>query len=85
VQGTKSVVEEQRTLQLKWLLHRRPGTLCQSLIRRAFTWDFADRPAVHIVLNDQWITNPSSPVLSSPADCHIDSVPLLDDITPMED
>lgn len=55
LQGTKSVVEEQRALELKWLLHRKPSVACYSLIRKAFTWDFRDRLTSHDVRVDPWL------------------------------
>lgn len=53
--GTKSVVEEHRNLELKWLVHRRPSIACHQLIRRMFTWNFVDRPSSGDVLLDKWM------------------------------
>ena len=55
VQGTKCIVEEQRTLDMKWLAVRRPTAACQQLIRRTFTWDFVERPTARTVLFDRWM------------------------------
>lgn len=55
MQGTKCIVEEQRSLDMKWLMVRRPTAACQQLIRRTFTWDFADRPTARSVLLDRWM------------------------------
>jgi len=56
MQGTKSIVEEQKSLDMKWLLVRRPSAACQQLIRRTFTWDFSERLTSRAVLLDRWMT-----------------------------
>jgi len=48
-------VEEQKSLDMKWLMVRRPTAACQQLIRRTFTWDFAERPTSRAVLLDCWM------------------------------
>lgn len=55
VQGTKCIVEEQKTLDMKWLMVRRPTPACQQLIRRTFTWEFVERPTARSVLLDCWM------------------------------
>jgi len=48
-------VEEQKSLDMKWLMVRRPTPACQQLIRRTFTWDFVERPTARSVLLDRWM------------------------------
>jgi len=55
MQGTKCIVEEQKALDMKWLMVRRPTQACQQLIRRTFTWDFTERPSARTVLLDCWM------------------------------
>lgn len=69
--GTKSILEEQKTLEFRWSKSRKLSSACHQLIRRMFTWEFADRPSIYMVLADHWFCSDppasSSPSSSSPA------------------
>ena len=52
--GTKSILEEQRTLEFRWTKSKKLSLSCQKLVQEMFTWEFVDRPNIYSILANSW-------------------------------